>query len=84
MKALFVKFVRGTDGQDLIEYALLAAGISIAAATVIYSVGSTLNGKFDSSSKAHGVIKDKIVFRKNDPNHRGTCKGQSKFNVHLK
>ena len=44
----------------------------------------TLNGKFDSSSKAHGVIKDKIVFRKNDPNHRGTCKGQSKFNVHLK
>lgn len=44
----------------------------------------TLNGNFDSPTKAHGVIKDKIVFRSNDPNHRGTCKGQSKFTVKLK
>ena len=44
----------------------------------------TLTGKFDDSHHAHGKIKDKIVFRKNDPNHRGTCKGQSKFTVKYK
>jgi hypothetical protein len=43
-----------------------------------------LEGRFDDSHHAHGKIKDKIVFRKSDPNHRGTCRGQSKFHVKYK
>lgn len=43
-----------------------------------------IEGKFSDSKHAHGTIKDKIVFRKNDPNHRGTCRGHSKFHVKLK
>ncbi len=43
-----------------------------------------MEGKFSDSKHAHGKLRDKIVFRKSDPNHRGTCKAQSKFHVKLK
>jgi len=40
MKNLIQRFIREEDGQDIIEYALLAAFISIVAATVINTIGS--------------------------------------------
>ena len=43
MKTLFKKFVQETEGQDLIEYALLAAFISLAAVLAIQQLGSAVN-----------------------------------------
>jgi pilus assembly protein Flp/PilA len=43
MKALFNRFVREEAGQDLIEYALLAGFISLAATAAITLIGSSLN-----------------------------------------
>ena len=42
MKNLFVRFVREEEGQDIIEYALLAAFVSIVAATVVMTIGTDL------------------------------------------
>jgi pilus assembly protein Flp/PilA len=43
MKALFNRFVREEAGQDLIEYALLAGFISLAATAAITLIGGSLN-----------------------------------------
>jgi pilus assembly protein Flp/PilA len=40
MKGLIRRFVREEEGQDVIEYALLAAFISIVAATIIQTIGT--------------------------------------------
>jgi len=40
VKQMISRFVREEEGQDIIEYALLAAFVSIVAATVIKTVGS--------------------------------------------
>jgi Flp pilus assembly pilin Flp len=40
MKNLFNRFVREEEGQDIIEYALLAAFISIVAWTILVSIGT--------------------------------------------
>ncbi len=45
---LLDRLVRNTDGQDLIEYALLAGFISLVAITAITNVGSALNGVWGS------------------------------------
>jgi len=42
MKNLFVRFVREEEGQDIIEYALLAAFVSIVAATIVETIGPDL------------------------------------------
>ena len=42
MKYLISRFVREEKGQDIIEYALLAAFVSIVAATVIQTIGSDI------------------------------------------
>ncbi len=42
MKNLFSRFVREDQGQDLIEYALLAGFISLAATAAITLVGTNL------------------------------------------
>ena len=39
MKNLFNRFVREESGQDIIEYALLAAFISIVAWSIIVTIG---------------------------------------------
>ena len=36
-------FVRGEEGQDLLEYALLVALIALAAVAAVTSVGTTIN-----------------------------------------
>jgi pilus assembly protein Flp/PilA len=54
MKKLFAQFVRETEGQDLIEYALLAATISIAVVAAMRLVAGALNTKFTDISTSIG------------------------------
>jgi pilus assembly protein Flp/PilA len=48
MKNLIQRFIREEDGQDLIEYALLAAFISIVAIAMIIAVGTDVNRYFSN------------------------------------
>jgi pilus assembly protein Flp/PilA len=48
MKQLLKRFVREEDGQDLIEYALLAGFISLVAVTMITNVGVGVNGVYSN------------------------------------
>lgn len=43
MRQLLLTLVSDTDGQDLIEYALLAGLISLAAVTAVLNVGGGVN-----------------------------------------
>ena len=43
MKNLIARFVRDEQGQDLIEYALLAGFISLAVVTAVTTVGTSLD-----------------------------------------
>jgi Flp pilus assembly pilin Flp len=43
MKKFLARFVREDEGQDLIEYALLAAFIALVAVVMIISVGTGVN-----------------------------------------
>lgn len=43
MKSLIVRFVREDQGQDLIEYALLASFLSVAAAAGATAAGAKLD-----------------------------------------
>jgi pilus assembly protein Flp/PilA len=45
---LIWKFCRDESGATAIEYALIAAGISLAIITTVQGIGPTLNGKFTS------------------------------------
>ena len=46
MRNLYVRFAREDEGQDLIEYALLAGFISLVAVTMIRAVGTGVNGVY--------------------------------------
>jgi pilus assembly protein Flp/PilA len=48
MKALFGRLVREDGGQDLIEYALLAAFIALAATVAMTALGASISGFFQS------------------------------------
>ena len=48
MKNLIARFVRDEQGQDLIEYALLAGFISLAVVTAVTNVGTALDGLYDN------------------------------------
>lgn len=43
-------FLQNKTGATAIEYALIAAGISVAIIAVVNGLGTTLNTKFDSIS----------------------------------
>jgi len=43
---LFARYVRREDGQDLLEYGLLAALIAIVALAAVAQVGNTINTVF--------------------------------------
>ena len=43
MKNLIARFVREEEGQDIIEYSLLAAFISISGYLMLQSIGSNVN-----------------------------------------
>jgi pilus assembly protein Flp/PilA len=48
MKGLLVRFVREDQGQDLIEYALLAGFISLVAVVAITNVGTGVNAVYNN------------------------------------
>ncbi len=48
MQTLFERFLRETHGQDLIEYAMLAATIALGVTAAMMLVRSQLNSKFSS------------------------------------
>ena len=50
MKKVLLQLLRDDDGQDLIEYALLAALIALAAITAMTALGGAINSKFNSVS----------------------------------
>ncbi len=43
MRDMFAKFVRQEEGQDIIEYSLLAAFISISGYLILQAIGSNVN-----------------------------------------
>lgn len=51
MKAL-IKFLKDEEGVTAIEYGLIAAGIGIAIAVVVYSVGNSLENLFNTVENA--------------------------------
>jgi pilus assembly protein Flp/PilA len=48
MRELIARFTREDDGQDLIEYALLAGFISLVAVVAITNVGQGVNGVYNN------------------------------------
>jgi pilus assembly protein Flp/PilA len=52
MKNLFVRFVREDEGQDIIEYALLAAFISVSAWLLLGTIGSKTNSIYQKVGTA--------------------------------
>jgi Flp pilus assembly pilin Flp len=52
MKNLFVRFVREEEGQDIIEYALLAAFISVVAWLVLQNIGQDVQVMYSNVQKA--------------------------------
>ena len=48
MKTLFKKFVSQTEGQDLIEYALLASVIALGVTAAMLFLKDQLNSEFSS------------------------------------
>ena len=56
MKALFKRFVREEEGQDLIEYALLAGFISLVAILAIQGVGTGLNSVYNNINTTVSTI----------------------------
>jgi pilus assembly protein Flp/PilA len=50
MKGLIVRFVREDEGQDLIEYALLATMIALAVFVGAQAAGISLNGWYNNIS----------------------------------
>jgi len=48
VKNLVVRFVREEGGQDLIEYALLAALIAVASIVAMQALGGKISGLFDN------------------------------------
>jgi Flp pilus assembly pilin Flp len=52
MKNLFARFVREEDGQDIIEYALLAAFISVVAYMLLGQIGTDVNSIYTEVGSA--------------------------------
>ena len=55
MKNLFNRFVREEEGQDIIEYALLAAFISVVAWTIIQSIGGDVTTLYQAVQTTTGA-----------------------------
>jgi len=47
MSTILTRLARSENGQDLIEYAILCAFVAIAAAWLLMSIGSNVNGTYD-------------------------------------
>lgn len=54
MKTLFMRVIRETEGQDLIEYALLASTIAIGCITGMPAVQAAIDTHFENVSTTLG------------------------------
>ncbi len=52
MKTFWVRFWKETDGQDLVEYALIVAAIALGMIAAVRGIGTALNSLFESISLA--------------------------------
>ena len=50
MKNLVLRFINDTEGQDLIEYALLAALVALGAVAGMHLLAGGINAKFSAVS----------------------------------
>ena len=50
MRRLMTKFLADQSGATAIEYALIAAGVSVVIMTAVQGIGTTMNGKYASVS----------------------------------
>jgi Flp pilus assembly pilin Flp len=50
MKKMLIRFIREDEGQDVIEYALLAAFISTIAGAVIVTIGTDVLAMFNTTA----------------------------------
>lgn len=50
MRRLMMRFLADQSGATAIEYALIAAGISIVIVTAVQGIGTVMNGKYASVS----------------------------------
>jgi len=50
MRKLFLRWVSNQSGATAIEYAIIAAGISIVIVAAVNSIGTSLNSTFSSIS----------------------------------
>jgi Flp pilus assembly pilin Flp len=55
MTNLFNRFVREEEGQDIIEYALLAAFISVIAWSIIQTIGGDVTTLYTSTQAVTGA-----------------------------
>jgi Flp pilus assembly pilin Flp len=55
MKNLFNRFVREESGQDIIEYVLLAAFISVVAWTIIQNIGNDVETLYTNTQSVTGA-----------------------------
>ena len=56
MKALLTRLVREEKGQDVIEYALLAAAISVVAVPTVPAIGTAVNNAYvNINSKVQSI-----------------------------
>lgn len=56
MKRMFAEFIREEQGQDLIEYALLAGFISLVAVVAITNVGAGVNAVYGNINSQVAAI----------------------------
>jgi pilus assembly protein Flp/PilA len=52
MKNLIQRFIREEEGQDLIEYALLAALVAVSAVAVLITLSGKINNEFTKAADA--------------------------------
>ena len=48
MSNTWKKFIRSENGATAIEYGLIAAGVSVAIAVIVFTLGSSISGTFTS------------------------------------
>lgn len=56
MFSVLRKLVRDESGQDIIEYALLAAGIAVLLIPIVNTLGTSLSGVFGRISTQIGIL----------------------------
>ena len=56
MKKFWYRFWKETEGQDLVEYALIVAAIALGMIVTIKGVATALSSVYDSISTALGSI----------------------------